>query len=300
MEPEISERQEIAEGQSGDGTPEGEVELLIEDEYGTDTGQSEDVTDGTPGDETPEGQSGQDDTDDAGGGSDEGDGESVGLKYDPDENLDRKFVIKHDGELIETDLRELKELAQKGLDFTKKTMALSSYRRMIEELEAMGVDSPQKLREMLAGETADIPGGSDTERQNPRDGYVPEVERVAEAILSQPDGEEFGGFVRKLPDPARQALAQNPRALSGLYTDFRNGIAPKLYGEVVKTMAMRPDLDFFQAYALAGRKVVPGGSSEDADKAPQEPRRGTFSKAMDEVLTDDDYVRMTQKLTSIE
>jgi hypothetical protein len=282
-------------GQPAEGA---EIELLIDNEYEDTEPAYDGPTDGTPDDGTDADADAGSDGEDAaegGGGSEGEDGESAALKYDPDENLDRKFVIKHNGELIETDLKELKMLAQKGLDFTRKTMELARYRDIVTELKAMGIESPDDLRSVLAG-GSEAPTGNESERAP----GVPEVERVAEAILAQPDGEEFGGFVRKLPEQAREALAKNPGALSGLYTDYRNGIAPKLYGEVVKIMAMRPDLDFFQAYAMAGKKMNGGGSRKSGTKAPQEPRGGGARTVMDEVLTDEEYLRITQRLTSVE
>ena len=76
----------------------------------------------------------------------EGDGEDG----DEDEaEEDPTVVIKHDGKEVELKLSEVKDLAQQGFDYSKKTMALAEDRKAVEATKAELADAWQRNTQAL-------------------------------------------------------------------------------------------------------------------------------------------------------
>ncbi len=284
----------VSVGKPADG--EGEIELLIEDEIADEINSSAEGR----GDEGVKDEPGGSDEAEAGEKGTEEPGELV---YDPDENLDRRFVIKHNGQLMEADLKELKALAQKGLNFTHKTMELAKYRQLVETLESIGVTSPDDIVRLVSGQNGETPEPGTTPR---RDTVVPDpvsvrADAIASEILSRPDGEAFAEMTRSLPDSAREYLSKDPDSLGRLYNDFHDGVAQRLVPEATKIMALRPELDFVSAYRLAYAGTTDGGASKKASaNGVEEPKGKGFSGMADEVLSDDEFIEMTKRLMALE
>jgi hypothetical protein len=212
------------------------------------------------------------------------------LKYDPEENLDKKFVIKHNGKLIETDLKELKMLAQKGIDYSAKTMKLSGYKEMIDTLEQYGVKSIDELNQLIKNpELAEQ--GLEKVESNP-------AEDIASQILAQPNAEQFREVVVGLPDTAKELLSKDANTLGRFYNDFSVGVAQKLIPETTKIMALRPEVDFISAYKMAGDKIL-GKAKHGSRKKVQEPSN-SFSDFHDDITDDSDYKSWLDKMNVLE
>jgi hypothetical protein len=73
----------------------------------------------------------------------EGDGSPDEESQDEDEAEEPAFTIKHDGKDVTLKQSEVLEMAQKGFDFTKKTMALAEERKALEPIKAKAEEARQ-------------------------------------------------------------------------------------------------------------------------------------------------------------
>jgi hypothetical protein len=68
---------------------------------------------------------------------------------EPEEAEESAFTIKHDGKEVTLKQSELVELAQKGFDYQKKTMAVAEERKAIEPIKAKATEALQRHEEAL-------------------------------------------------------------------------------------------------------------------------------------------------------
>jgi hypothetical protein len=71
------------------------------------------------------------------------------LEDEQDESEEAAFTIKHDGKEVTLKQSELVELAQKGFDYQKKTMAVAEERKAIEPIKAKATETLQRHEEAL-------------------------------------------------------------------------------------------------------------------------------------------------------
>ena len=219
------------------------------------------------------------------------DSDTKELVYDSDEESDKNFVIKVNGENIETSLKELKVLAQKGLNYSQKTMALAKHNDLLNSLEQYGIDSIEALNSFMANNQGE------TIQEAEKSPYGEDVEQVATEILQQPNAGEFKEVISGLPDRAMDEVSGNSKMLASLYVDFNSGLAQKLLPETKKVMALRPDLSFYDAYQMAGNRIV--GATNNKAKAIQQPRN-SFVEENSEVLSDKEFQEITARLSGLQ
>lgn len=78
------------------------------------------------------------------GESEEGEGEDSGEESEEEEGEEAVFTIKHDGKDVTLKQSEILEMAQKGFDYTNKTMAVAEERKALEPIREK---AQQKLAE---------------------------------------------------------------------------------------------------------------------------------------------------------
>ena len=181
--------------------------------------------------------------------------------------LDKPLVIKRKGKLYDmTDLDQIRNLVEKGLDSTVKNQELADMRR--ELLKEQNPDiSEQELKQV------------DTNN---------EVERVAQNIMNSSYAEAFQGVVGSLPDSVTEQLRGDPRMLQGLSVDVESGLAMKIMPQVDRLMNV-DGMSFKEAYMIAGKSVM--------DK--QEVRTGKLDKLVSQPTTQNNVVAETKDIWSM-
>jgi len=214
------------------------------------------------------------------------------LVYEPDEELDKSFVIKVNGELMETSLQELKVLAQKGMSYSAKTMALAKHKDLLGSLEQYGISSVDDLNNFI-----NTNKGEEI-KALPESKYDEGIEQVASEILERDNSSEFKEVISGLPEKAIETVSTDARVLAALYTDFDSGLAQKLLPETKKIMSLRPDMSFEEAYNFAGNRIL-GGNQNKKAKVIQQPRN-SFVEEHSDVLSDDEFNAITAKLSGLQ
>lgn len=177
---------------------------------------------------------------------------------------------------VELDLTpdELKVLAQKGLDYTKKTQALAPWRKQISAMQeaGLGENDVNLMIDVLKGNKEAIAEVLKRTKVDPlevdvdaKDSYVPNqygkdetqlaIEEVVESIIHDPEYQTTAKVVDEVWDSAsRQQMAQNPALIRGLHEEIKMGryeiVAPM--ATKMKTMDMvrggqvKSDLEYYQ------------------------------------------------------
>lgn len=173
----------------------------------------------------------------------------------------RKYKIKAQGKEWEYDLDQVKLLASKGIDYTKKLQALSPYRKMINAVSENGIteDDINQLIEMKKGNKEAI--GAFTKKYNIALSDIEEGEANAQNYRPQSYGREYSElqeidaeirsmipngtylnqsqydnmvnfFNNTLTNADRELFEQNPQALHILANDFKTGMFDRTMQEV--------------------------------------------------------------------
>ena len=173
----------------------------------------------------------------------------------------RKYKIKANGKEWEYDLDQVKLLASKGIDYTKKLQALSPYRKMINAVSENGIteDDINQLIEMKKGNRDAI--GAFTKKYNIALSDIEEGEANAQNYRPQSYGREYSElqeidaeirgmipsgtylnqtqydnmvsfFNNTLTNADRELFEQNPQALHILANDFKTGMFDRTMQEV--------------------------------------------------------------------
>ena len=155
---------------------------------------------------------------------------------DPDATLEKAVVLKHDGQVYKIDkINELRDLAEKGFNATKKFQKLAADRKALE----------QQLQDL--GQVPDVEPAENED--------VTAVNDVAQRILDADYATTFQSDVSKLPQSVRTELGSNAELLRGLSVDYESGIAQKIMPHVSKLMNVN-GMDFVDAYMKAGNEIM--------------------------------------------
>ena len=208
-------------------------------------------------------------------------------QLEEDIKLDKPVVAKVKGELFKIDsLKEVKDLVEKGIDYTVKSQLLAEDRRLAESLRNMGIGSVDELQAFLQGNYQVNPEALNPEPVEPKVESNP-IEQVAESILNSEYADEVKQSIGELPEPAKEILSKDARILQGFYEDVKQGIAQKII-PLAKRYMMVNGMSFIDAYVQAGNQVV-GGSNKGSNKQilNSEPK-GNVDKALEDDLSDID------------
>ncbi|MHA2024122.1 MAG: hypothetical protein ACTSWQ_10720 [Candidatus Thorarchaeota archaeon] len=258
-----------------------EIELLIDDE-----GIMDDATPSTP-DATLADSNEQPSEDET--PTSEQPSKVDDLTYDIDEASDKNFVIKVNGELVETSLQELKVLAQKGMDYRNKTMKLAEHKDLLGSLEQYGIKSIDDLNQYMQEGNSHI-------QEMPKSQYSDEVENVSSEIMEQENVSQFQEAIQSLPPEFVAAIGKDAKLLGQTYNSFNDGSLAALAPEAKKMMALRPTLSFMDAIQLAGSRIY--GEKNTRSKSIQEPKN-SFMHENSDVMTDKEFQEISAKLSTL-
>lgn len=184
------------------------------------------------------------------------------------------YTIKADGVELKLTADELKVLASKGIDYTKKTQALAPWRKQISAIQEanLGADDINLMIDVMKGNKDAInevlrrakvdPLELDTDSKHE---YVPNnygkdevslaIEEVVSEISKDPEYQTTVKVVDDLWDSAsRQQMAENPALIRGLHEEIKMGryekVAPMAAQMKIMEMArgqqVRSDLEYYQ------------------------------------------------------
>lgn len=184
------------------------------------------------------------------------------------------YKIKASDMEIDLSLDELKMLASKGMDYTKKTQALAPWRKQISAMQEAGIgESDMNLMiDVLKGDKKAIEEVLKRTKVDPleldtdgKESYVPNnygkdeatlaIEDVVSEIHNDPEYATTAKVVDEVWDSAsRAAMAKNPGLIRGLHEEIKMGryenVAP--IAAKIKTMDMvrgsqtKSDLEYYQ------------------------------------------------------
>lgn len=200
--------------------------------------------------------------------------ESQSDEVTTEEAVDDRYTIKADGVELKLTADELKVLASKGIDYTKKTQALAPWRKQISAIQEanLGADDINLMIDVMKGNKDAInevlrrakvdPLELDTDSKHD---YVPNnygkdevslaIEEVVSSISSDPEYQTTVKVVDDLWDSAsRQQMAENPSLIKGLHEEIKMGryekVAPMAAQMKIMEMArgqqVRSDLEYYQ------------------------------------------------------
>ena len=164
---------------------------------------------------------------------------------DKDSTLDKPMLIKINGKVHKVDnVSELKDLAERGLNFTQKSQKLSEHRKTIEFLSDNGI-SQDDLDSLIHNRGEEPVVTDDAERES---------NDIATEILSSDYAEAFKETVQTLPENIRSTMAKDPRLLKAFSIDVESGLAQKIMPQVERLMSVNA-MSFRDAYVQAGSKL---------------------------------------------
>ncbi len=176
-----------------------------------------------------------------------------------------------DLELPISSSKELLDLANKGLNFTRKTQDFAKHKPTLDYMETHGItlDKLQTYAEAESG-SADALGqiakqskidplDIDTNTQyTPNQDFSPSQQSETDIFASElqqdtATANEFRRMMDYVPDSFKSTLGSDINTLRGFTNDVRSGVADKLLPEAVKMHALNGG-DFVQSYIEAGNR----------------------------------------------
>lgn len=179
--------------------------------------------------------------------------------------------VKANGMELELSVDELKALAPKALDYTKKMQEIAPWRKTISALKEQGlgeqdvnlmIDALKGDKQAIAAvlkrtgvDALDLDTDSKEVYQPKQYGKEEHVQRIEEIVESISHDPEYSVTERVISSDwdttSRQALAQNPDLIQGLHADVKNGIYEKVAPMAMKLKALdggkHSDLQYYIA-----------------------------------------------------
>ena len=245
----------------------------------------------------------EEDTEEVEESEDEPEAEEV----EPEEKAVEKVVestshkIKANGTEYDFTTDELKALAPKAMDYTKKMQEIAPWRKTISALkeQGLGESDVNLMIDVLRGDKAAIEEVLKRTKVDPLDldteskaAYVPntygkdETYLAIEDIINQIKGDAEYATTSKVVDDvwdsrSRQTMAQNPDMIMGLHQDIKNGVYSKVapLAEKMKVLdgGRLSDLDY---YVEAGNKFYANTQNTEVKEVARDTTRQTEIKAM--------------------
>lgn len=188
-------------------------------------------------------------------------------------NNEVTYKIKANGQEFDFTLDELKMLAPKAMDYTKKTQALAPYRRTIQAMEENGI-SPKDInllidmkkgnKEAFASfmkeqniDAFDLPDESHNYVPNEygKDPSIEQRDMVLKEIAEDRENlDKVKGALDNLDPESKSFLFENPNLLKGLHIDVKNGMYDKLMPQAIKYSALdgntKPILEYYKMASI--------------------------------------------------
>ena len=185
------------------------------------------------------------------------------------------YKVKANGQEFDFSLDELKQLAPKAMDYTKKMQEIAPWRKSISALKESGMGesdvnlmidalkgNKQAIAEVLkrtSVDALDIDTDSKSEytpKQYGKDETVQAIEEIVQSISADVEYATTERVIDHQWDNAsRQAMAKNPSMIRGLHEDVKNGIYSKVAPIAEKMKALGDGrLSDLEYYIEAGKQ----------------------------------------------
>lgn len=207
-----------------------------------------------------------------------------------EETKEDYYDLVYKGENIKASKEELIELAQKGFDYTSKTQQLAKKRQIIDLLGDLNEDEVKALVDARNGDKEALSyiakqAGVDIYDLESEVSYKPTVEKknyglddAIETIKADKDNSPIiERWIDSLPAYTHSEFAKDPKILTDLHIETRNGVAQKVIPEVLKMLAMGQSSSFKEAYLSVRQNVVSNNANESNSRP--EAKRETVKKA---------------------
>ena len=209
--------------------------------------------------------------------------------------------VKANGTEYDFTTDELKALAPKAMDYTKKMQEIAPWRKTISALKEQGLGEADVnlMIDVLKGDKAAIEEVLKRTKVDPLDldaeskeAYVPntygkdETYLAIEDVINQIKGDAEYATTAKVVDDvwdsrSRQTMAQNPDMIMGLHQDIKNGVYSKVAPLAEKMKALDggrlSDLDY---YIEAGNKFYANTQNTEVKEVARDNTRQTEIKEM--------------------
>ena len=237
---------------------------------------------------------------------------------------EQKHSITIGGQEVSLTLEELRIFAQKGGDYTRKTQDLAKSRADIELMNDKNLSHEDlvMLADIKSGNKEALAvlankAGIDPLDVDENSSYKPEVveknyalqDVVSEIRNDKDNGTIIDNWIAVLPEDVKSSFAKQPEILRGLHIDTKNGIGKEIMPDLIKEMAMNPNIDFVETYNTIGQKIVnsreakevkPEATRETKKKATVTKTKKTHIKDHQDVWNDDElYEKMKKQLADL-
>ena len=153
---------------------------------------------------------------------------------DTESKLDKEVILKNGSEIYKIDnLNELRNLAERGFNATRKFQKLADDRRVLEEQIAS-----------LGAEPA----------VNSDDDSDAEIEDISTQILNSDYADDFKASFQYFPPEIQQQISTDPEFLKAVRVDIESGLAQKILPSIKRDMAVN-GIDFMTSYVNASNKI---------------------------------------------
>ncbi len=203
---------------------------------------------------------------------------------EPEAKLDKPVLVKYNGSVHKVDsVRELKNLAEQGIAFTRKSQELSDQTQLFDRLKANGYDNDSLMR--LAEQDKGEP-------LMQMDTNLVEIDNVANEILQSNYVEAFQEVSNQFPTEVQDEMRRNPQMLRAIAYDVESGLAGSIMPEVTRMMNIQ-GVSFNDAYVQAGKnfqdnKTVRENNTKKLDSQPRGNTRQTTQDSKSVWDMDDD------------
>ena len=187
-------------------------------------------------------------------------------------NLEQTYKIKANGQELEVSIEELKQLASKGIDYTKKTQQLSKHKSNIKAIEDnnISLEDLYQLSDMLKGDKNAIKNFLDKVNFNQEDmysdesnSYKPNIVQVTEldeviSDLKENYNNEYNQLEKLIPtldDSSKSRIANDPNILRLLATEISTGEFDKVMPYVRKDQLLN-GMSFLDSYVKNAKALI--------------------------------------------
>lgn len=187
-------------------------------------------------------------------------------------NLEQTYKIKANGQEIELSIDELKQLASKGVDYTKKTQQLAKHRNNIKAIEDnnISLEDLYHLSDMLKGDKNAIKKFLEKVNFNQEDmysdesnSYKPNVVQVSELDevindLKENHNNEYNRLEKIIPsldENSKTRIANDPNILRLLASEIASGEFDKVMPFVRKDQLLN-GTNFLDSYIKNAKEII--------------------------------------------
>ena len=187
-------------------------------------------------------------------------------------NLEQIYKIRANGQELELSIEELKQLASKGVDYTKKTQQLSKHKSNIKAIEDnnISLEDLYQLSDMLKGDKNAIKNFLEKVDFNQEDmysdesnSYKPNIVQVTEldeviSDLKENYNNEYNQLEKLIPtldDSSKSRIANDPNILRLLATEISTGEFDKVMPYVRKDQLLN-GMSFLDSYVKNAKALI--------------------------------------------